>query len=282
MSRYTTLISAADLKVHADQPAWRILDCRFNLMQPAQGRRDYDAGHIPGSQYADLDRDLASVVTPHSGRHPLPDPAVFEATLHQWGISNDSQVVAVDDGSGALAARLWWLMRWLGHDAVAVLDGGLAAWQAAGGTLVRTPSSWPAGRFHGLQRPNQVVSTAEIARRLDSRQPLQLVDARDPDRFAGKVEPIDTVAGHIPGALNFPFAKNIAGDGRWRPPADLRQDWLELLGGEPDDDWAVMCGSGVTACHLALSAAYAGLGEPRLYAGSWSEWIRDPARPVDP
>jgi len=282
MSPYTTLISAVDLKARADRSRWRILDCRFNLMQPERGRQDYDAGHIPGSQYADLDRDLASTVTPHSGRHPLPDPAVFEATLQQWGISNDSQVIAVDGGSGALAARLWWLLRWLGHDAVAVLDGGLAAWQAAGGTLVRTPSLWPAGRIRGRPRADQVVSTAEIARRLDSGKPLQLVDARDPDRFAGKVEPLDRVAGHVPGALNFPFAQNIAGDGCWRPAADLRQRWLALLGAEPDEDWAVMCGSGVTACHLALSAVYAGLGEPRLYAGSWSEWIRDPARPVEP
>lgn len=282
MRRYTTLISAADLLAHAGRLEWRILDCRFNLMQPEQGRRDYDAGHIPGSQYADLDRDLASVVTPDSGRHPLPDPAAFEATLQQWGISNDSQVVAVDGGSGAIAARLWWLLRWLGHDAVAVLDGGLAAWQAAGGSLVQTAASWPAGWFRGLQRPNRVVTTAEIARRLDSRQPLQLVDARDAERFAGKAEPIDTVAGHIPGSLNFPVGQNMASDGCWRPPADLRQRWRTLLGGEPHKDWAVMCGSGVTACHLALSAVRAGLPEPRLYAGSWSEWIRDPARPVEP
>ncbi len=282
MSRYTTLISAADLIANAEQPAWRILDCRFSLTQPEQGRQDFAAGHIPGSQYAHLDLDLASAVTPDSGRHPLPEPAVFEATLQQWGISNDSQVIAVDDGSGAIAARLWWLLRWLGHDAVAVLDGGLAAWQAAGGALVRSPSTWPAGRFRGRPRPNQLASTAEIVRRLDSGQPLQLVDARAPERFAGTVEPLDTVAGHIPGALNFPFAQNIADDGCWRPPADLRQRWLALLGGEPDDDWAVMCGSGVTACHLVLSATYAGLREPRLYAGSWSEWIRDPARPVAP
>ncbi|MDZ7643664.1 MAG: sulfurtransferase [Woeseiaceae bacterium] len=286
MSEWQHLISVADLAANLEQPGWRVVDCRFDLEDPDRGRAEFAAGHVPGAVYAHLDHDLAGPVSAESGRHPLPDPAAFAATVAGWGISNDSQVVAYDGGPGALAARLWWMLRWLGHDRVAVLDGGYAAWEAAG-EPVETAFRQPAGgSFRGQPRRGATVETAEIEARLAATpaaaSPLPLVDAREPGRFAGREEPIDPVAGHVPGALNFPFAQNLSGDGRWRPGRALAADWQRLLGADPPRDWAVMCGSGVTACHLALSAAVAGLPAPRLYVGSWSKWIRDPRRPTAP
>ncbi len=283
MTTYTKLISVAQLADGLSRPGLRVVDCRFDLFEPSRGRRDYVAGHIPTAVYAHLDDDLAAPVTPDSGRHPLPDPASFAATLERLGVSDDSQVVAYDGGPGALAARLWWMLKWLGHESVAVLDGGFAAWRAAGRELERgTPPAPARGSFRPRPRMERVLGTAELAAALDDGRAPTLIDAREAARFRGESEPIDSAAGHVPGALNFPFAQNIGADGRWRTPAELRTAWEALLGDTPLEDWAVMCGSGVTACHLALSADLAGLPGPRLYAGSWSEWIRDPARPRVP
>lgn len=259
---------------------WRVVDCRFDLANPEAGRAVWKAGHVPGAVYAHLDEDLAAPVRPDTGRHPLPHPATFAATARRWGISADTQVVAYDDGGGAIAARLWWLLRFIGHDRVAVLDGGMAAWAQDGRALSTAVPEREPGDLAAGAALESVLDTAELARRLGTGQAPLLVDARDPARYAGETEPIDPVAGHIPGAINFPFARNIGEDGRWRSGPELRERWQAALGAGTTQDWAVMCGSGVTACQLALSARIAGLPAPRLYAGSWSEWIRDPSRPV--
>lgn len=282
MHEYNCLVSVSQLESLLGEPAVTIVDCRFDLLQPDQGRADFAAGHIPGAVYAHLDHELAAAVTPETGRHPLPTVATFEATLRRLGVRQAGQVVVYDGGPGALAARLWWMLRWVGHRQVAVLDGGMAAWQAAGLPVQQVAVPAPEGDFRARPEPGWVLGTSELSRRLEAAAAPVLVDARESARFRGEAEPIDSRAGHIPGALNFPFAQNIAADGCWRPAAELRADWQALLGDPPPAEWAVMCGSGVTACHLALSAELAGLPAPRLYAGSWSEWIRDPARPVAP
>lgn len=282
MQAFTTLIDVDTLRDALGDPALVVVDCRFDLMNPDKGRADYLEGHVPGAVYAHLDRDLSAPVGDETGRHPLPDIDDLQATFRRLGISGDSQVVAYDGGPGGIAARLWWLLHWLGHERAAVLDGGWAAWQAAGGPVQATEPETAAGDFRARPREGRVLTTAELARALDAGRMPALVDAREAARFRGESEAIDPVAGHVPGAMNFPFAKNIAESGRWRGSGELRAEWSRLFGGEPPPDWAVMCGSGVTACQLALSAAVAGLHEPRLYAGSWSEWIRDPNRPRGP
>ncbi len=278
MAKPQVLIAARDLHEHLDDPNWRIVDCRFELMRPEQGRADYLAGHIPGAVYADLDRDLAAPVTPVSGRHPLPPPETLAATLGRWGITPETTVVAYDQAGGAFAARLWWMLRWLGHRDARVLDGGYAAWQREGlPTATQVPEIEPAV-YPANADASMVVRTEELPALLE--QGALLVDARDADRFAGRHEPIDSVAGHIPGAVNFPLGTSLREDGTWRSPEELARAWEPLLGSPPGRSWITMCGSGVTACHLALSAERAGFRAPRLYAGSFSEWIRDPRRPV--
>ncbi len=273
------LITPQALSERLDDPAWRVVDCRFDLLQPQQGRADYLAGHIPGAVYADLDRALAAPVTPESGRHPLPDPADFTALLGRFGITRETTVVAYDQAGGGIAARLWWLLGWVGHPDARLLDGGFAAWQRAALPVTRALPEITPARYEASPDPGRVLSTAEVAARLE-RGELLLVDAREAERFRGEREPIDTVAGHVPGAVNFPFKQSLNPDGTWKSPAELRRAWEPVLGGGRDRDWTTMCGSGVTACHLAVSAALAGFAPPKLYAGSFSEWIRDPARPV--
>lgn len=279
-----TLITPAELAAHLDDPDWLAVDCRFDLSRPGWGEQAYASGHIPGALYADLDRDLAAPHTAASGRHPLPEVARLERTFGRFGIDTTVQVIAYDQGSGAYAARLWWLLRWLGHARVAVLDGGLAAWQDAGLPLSAEPTARPARTFRARPADAAVVTTAALAAALDSGalargEPL-LVDARAADRFAGENETIDPVAGHVPGAHNHPFARNLDARGRFLPPGELRHAWLETLRGRPPEALVAMCGSGVTACHNLLALEVAGLSGARLYAGSWSEWIRDPARAV--
>jgi thiosulfate/3-mercaptopyruvate sulfurtransferase len=281
MPELETLISVRDLAARSSDASLRVLDCRFDLMAPDRGRTLFHEGHIPRAQFADLDHDLAGPVGPDTGRHPLPAPAALAARLGTWGITPATRVVVYDAGNSALAAHAWWLLRWLGHDAVAVLDGGLAAWLAAGAPLecdAAPVDAVPA--YHPSPRDERVVTTAEIVRALQAGSPLTLVDAREAVRFRGESEPIDPVAGHIPGALNFPLARSLEPDGRFRPPADLAATWREVLPDAAAGRWTAMCGSGVTACHLALSARLAGLREPRVYVGSWSEWIRDSGRPI--
>jgi thiosulfate/3-mercaptopyruvate sulfurtransferase len=256
-----------------------VVDCRHDLLRPDWGRQEFAAGHVPGAVFAHLDRDLSSPVTAQTGRHPLPDPTVLAAFLGASGIDADTQVVAYDQDKSMYAARLWWLLRWLGHDRVAVLNGGLAAWQAAGLPLQSTSAARAARRF--VLRPPlvQPVSTAQLEAELSSGT-LLLLDARGADRFAGQNETIDPVAGHVPGARNQPFALNLESDGRMRPAAALGLMWRTVLGATPPTQVIAMCGSGVSACHNLLALELAGLPGGRLYAGSFSEWIRDPSRPV--
>jgi thiosulfate/3-mercaptopyruvate sulfurtransferase len=280
MTNYRQLIDVAELQGLIAADDCRVIDCRFDLSQPEKGRAEYLAGHIPGAVFADLDRDLAGPVTESSGRHPLPDPEVFKATLEGFGIDANTQVVVYDYASGALAARLWWMLRWFGHSPVAVLNGGLKAWLAGPGTLETDGPEYPASELSALPDAGRVATTAEINATISEGRDLYLVDARDRPRFDGQAEPIDAVAGHIPGALNFPFSDNINAEGTWKSAEQLRLLWAALFDGDAAPPFSVMCGSGVTACHLVLSAEIAGLDEPRVYVGSWSEWIRDASRPV--
>jgi thiosulfate/3-mercaptopyruvate sulfurtransferase len=278
-TRYTTLISAAELAPHGADPDWLIVDCRFELGKPETGERAYAAGHIPHAIYAHLDRDLAAPVTPQSGRHPLPEPEKFAATLSSWGVTPATQVVAYDADNSAYAARLWWLLRWVGHEAVAVLDGGFKAWTAAG--LPTTTEVPRRHASHFVARPNRDMwyDAREVAERVQ-RADWRLLDARGAERFEGKVEPIDPVAGHVAGARNHPFASNLGSDSRFAPVQELRRRFEQSQAGVADDHTIVMCGSGVTACNLLLAMEAAGKRGAKLYAGSWSEWIRDPLRPV--
>jgi thiosulfate/3-mercaptopyruvate sulfurtransferase len=274
------LIVAEVLEKRLHDPDWVAVDCRFDLGDRNAGQRAYARGHIPGSVYLDLDRDLAGPIGPDCGRHPLPDVGQLEARLGELGIGNNSTVVVYDDGNGAIAARAWWTFRWLGHERVRLLDGGLARWLRLGlpiesGTPHRMPRT-----FDATPRSELVVSTDEIAATPAAAHELNLLDARDHTRFRGEHEPIDSVAGHIPGSRNLPFTTFVNPDGTWRSLDERRQLLLAALGGDPDTGWCVMCGSGVTACHLALSGVEAGLREPRVYVGSWSEWIRDDNRPI--
>jgi thiosulfate/3-mercaptopyruvate sulfurtransferase len=256
-----------------------IVDCRHDLARPDWGRQEFAAAHIPGAVFAHLDHDLSGTVTPQSGRHPLPEPATLAAFLGAAGIDAHTHVVAYDQDRSMYAARLWWLLRWLGHERVSVLNGGLAAWRAAQLPLAATAAPRTAVRF--IARPELVrsVTTAEVARELGAGG-LLLLDARAPDRFAGQNETLDAVAGHVPGARNQPFAHNLTADGHLQPTAVLAQMWRTVLGATPAAQVVAMCGSGVTACHNLLALQLAGLPGARLYAGSFSEWIRDPSRKV--
>jgi thiosulfate/3-mercaptopyruvate sulfurtransferase len=282
---YTTLIEPKELAAHTDNPDWVVLDCRFDLARPEWGASAYAQGHIPNALYAHLDRDLSSPVTAASGRHPLPANEAFSATLGRWGIDEKVQVVSYDQSNGAYASRLWWLMRWSGHARVAVLNGGFAAWQHAELPVSKQSGVRQPRRFSPSDAPAAFVSTAELADILAAGQLASgartLIDARVADRFAGQNETLDPVAGHIPGARNHPFARNLDAQGRFLPAPTLRAQWLETLGAQAPSNAIAMCGSGVTACQNLLALEVAGLPGARLYAGSWSEWIRDAARPIE-
>ena len=260
------------------EPRLRLVDCRASLQDVAAGRTAYAKGHLPGASFADLLDDLSGPIVPgQTGRHPLPSPETFAAKARAWGIGATSRVVVYDDAGGAFAARLWWLLRWLGHDSVAVLDGGFPAWVAHGLPVTDEIAPLAPGDF----TPRPRVELLAAAKELETPQSpsRRLFDARAPERFRGEVEPIDPVAGHIPGAVNLPFADNLK-DARFRSPAELRERFARALDGTAPEEAVVYCGSGVTACHDVLAFAHAGLALPRLYAGSWSEWITDPARPT--
>jgi thiosulfate/3-mercaptopyruvate sulfurtransferase len=278
--RYKTIIDAGSLQSLLGAPSLAVLDCRYDLAAPAAGWQAYLRAHIPTAHYVDLDRDLSSPVSSSTGRHPLPEPARLAALFGSLGIGSETQVVAYDEINGSLAARTWWLLRWLGHDRAAVLDGGFKGWLAAGGA-VESGEPRPARAAAFVPHPDAaaVVSSRELVAALEDRRRL-LVDARAPERFAGTVEPIDPVAGHVPGAVNHPFTANLGADGRFLPAPELARRWRERLAGTAPADVIAMCGSGVTACHDLLAMELAGLPGAKLYAGSWSEWIRDPKRPV--
>ncbi|MBV8403908.1 MAG: sulfurtransferase [Gammaproteobacteria bacterium] len=280
----TTLIEPGELASHLNDPDWAIIDCRFDLARPDWGAQAYAAGHIPHALHAHLDQDLSAPRTPRSGRHPLPPAEALALTFGRLGIDESVQVIAYDQGPGIFAARLWWLLHWLGHRQVAVLNGGLAAWERAGLPLSSAIEPRTPRRFRAEADPTRVVSDSEVAQLVSSgalaggRQ--LLIDARSVDRFAGENETLDPVAGHIPGARNHPYAHNLDAQGRFLEGGQLREKWEKTLRAVPAQRLISMCGSGVTACHNLLALEAAGLPGGRLYAGSWSEWITDPTHPV--
>jgi thiosulfate/3-mercaptopyruvate sulfurtransferase len=278
---FRTTIDAGSLQALIGSPSIVILDCRFDLAAPEAGKQAYLGRHIPTARYVDLNRDLSAPVSPATGRHPLPRPEHLAALFGCLGVSRDTQVIAYDEINGSLAARAWWLLRWLGHDKAAVLDGGLKAWLEAGGAVESGEPQVPPHAASFAPRPDStcVVTAAEVLEA--SRDPRRLVvDARAPERFAGRLEPIDPVAGHVPGAVNHPFTANLGEDGRFLAAPELTRRWRERLGDRAPADVIAMCGSGVTACHDLLALELAGFPGAKLYAGSWSEWIRDPRRPI--
>lgn len=277
MDGWTTLVQAGTLADALGRDDLAIVDCRFSLADPAAGERAYREAHIPGAVYAHLDRDLSDQRRQGQGRHPWPDAEDFTARLGAWGISPRTQVVAYDDGDGSLAARFWFMLRTLGHARVAVLDGGLAHWKSLGlATDDRLPSP-RAARYEARFDAGRLLDAGQVQARLDAGDVL--LDARAGARFRGEVEPLDRVAGHVPGARNRPFADNLV-DGRFKPAPALAREFGEALGGREPARAIAMCGSGVTACHLLLAMEHAGLPGAKLFTGSWSGWISDPSRPV--
>ncbi|HKQ26808.1 MAG TPA: sulfurtransferase [Burkholderiales bacterium] len=275
---YTTLISVADLATHLGDAAFVIFDCRHELTNPEFGPNAYAASHVPGARFAHVDRDLAGPLTGRNGRHPLPDPNVFIAWLGRMGVANGSQVVGYDHAGGTYAARLWWMLRWVGHQKVAVVNGGWQAWIAAGLPVTKELPTPARVKFNG--KPDRSwVDSATVADRLSSNE-MVLIDARSSDRFHGRNETIDPVAGHIPGALNRFFKDNLNAQGFFKSPEDLRADFKSLVSDASPERVVHQCGSGVSACHNLLAMEIAGIKGSRLYPGSWSEWIADPTRPV--
>ena len=275
---YTALVAAATLAAHLDDPAWLVIDVRHQLADTGYGECIYAENHIPGAVFLHCDCDLSGPMTGSNGRHPLPAVEKLAARLGEIGIGPQTQVVIYDDAQGMIAGRLWWLLRWLGHEQVAVLDGGLQAWQAAGGALTTELPLLRPTTFTAKVRDTMVDADYVQAFLQTSR--MHLVDARSPDRFRGENETIDPVGGHIPGAVNRFFRENLRADGRFKPAAELRAEWLMVLAGASPEQVVHQCGSGVSACHNILAMEIAGLPGSRLYAGSWSEWCTDCGRPV--
>lgn len=277
MAEFGPIISARALAQRLDgsHPAVPVVvDCRFDLSRPEAGRLMYRERHIPGARYAHLDDDLSAPRGAHGGRHPLPSPEALEALFSRLGISKDRDVVCYDQKTGAFAARLWWMLRYMGHAAVAVLDGGFAAWLELGQPVEAGEQPGERAVFSGAPRTEWLASADEAA------AAALLVDAREPARYRGEVEPLDPVAGHIPGAVNRHFQANLTPDGRWLSRADLARELRALMRGHRSGDCVFYCGSGVTACHDLLALELAGLPPARLYAGSWSDWCSVPSRPV--
>jgi thiosulfate/3-mercaptopyruvate sulfurtransferase len=278
---YTTLISAAELARHLQDPNWILIDCRHDLADPDAGRNAYAAAHIPGARFAHLDTDLSDKSPGPNGefrgRHPLPERDAFIETLRRLGVNHGSQVIAYDAHGGMFAARLWWMLRWVGHNAAAVLDGGLQAWQALGLPLSSEPAAKPHGNVEPRASNMHLVSVDDVLANLKSATRI-VIDARSPDRFRGENETLDPVGGHIPGAKNRFFKDNLQPDGRFKPADQLRAEFGALI--DAPQAAIMQCGSGATACHNLLAMEIAGLSGAALYAGSWSEWCADPARPV--
>ncbi len=277
MAGWTTLVQTETLAIALARKDLAIVDCRFSLVDPNAGESAYRESHVPGAVYAHLDRDLARFGAVGAGRHPWPTAQAFTASLERWGISRDSQVVAYDDADGALAARLWFLLRTMGHEKVAVLDGGWKRWVALGMPTESFVRPRMPSHYAGAFDPSRLADADAVRTHLDAGGTL--LDARAPERFRGDDEPLDRVAGHVPGAISRPYALNLV-DGRMKPPMQLADEYRALLQGRDAGEVVAMCGSGVTACHLLLAMERAGLRGARLYPGSWSEWITDPARPV--
>lgn len=277
---FATLISADELAGQLDDAACTVVDARFSLNDPGRGYRDYLAGHIPGAIYVHLADDLSGpIVKGKTGRHPLPSVEIFADRLGRWGIDNDTRVAVYDDAGGAIASRLWWMLRWLGHDAVAVLDGGMPQWIAQGRPTVGGNEKREPCTFMATPRPDWILNAADVLERLND-PAWKIVDSRTPDRFSGAHEPVDPVAGRIPGAVNAPHPDVLNKEGLFLSPAQLRDRLGTLLRDHRVERTVFYCGSGVTAAHNLLAMAHAGLGDARLYPGSWSDWITDPNRPI--
>jgi thiosulfate/3-mercaptopyruvate sulfurtransferase len=278
---HTLLVSTEELAQHLDDPSWLVVDCSFMLAKPNEAEKNYLQSHIPGAIYAHLDRVLSSAIIPGvTGRHPLPSPETAAHNFGQLGFAPGMQVVAYDEVGGALAAaRLWWMLRWLGFDSVAVLDGGLTKWRVEDRPMRPGNETRPPVNFIAHPRPGMFVTVEQVERlRLDPA--YRLIDVRTPERYRGENEPIDPVAGHIPGALSLPYAKNLTEENTFRSPAELRSLYEPLVAGVAPQNVVFYCGSGVTSVHSILALLVAGLGESQLYAGSWSEWIAPRTRPV--
>ena len=276
---FTTLIDTAALSTLSHDRAAVLVDCRYSLDDRSWGGREYGTAHIPGALFADMDDDLSGPKSGKNGRHPLPDIARLSATFGQWGIERGVQVVAYDQDAGMYASRLWWLLRWLGHDAAAVLDGGFAKGRAEGRPTVGGDETAAPRQFVASPRPD-MMADAETVGTIAGRQEWRLLDARAPERFRGEVEPIDPVAGHIPGASSHPYRSNVTADATFLPAGQLAAHLRGSLGGVAPDRAVCYCGSGVTACQLLLAFEHAGLPGAKLYPGSWSEWVSDPGRGV--
>ena len=276
---YTTLVSTEQLAPYLSDPNWVVIDCRFTLTNTEAGRKAYAQGHIPGARYAHLDADLSGAKNGSNGRHPLPDPQDFARILSAWGIDHQTQVVVYDDSFGAIAVRLWWMLRWLGHDAVALLDGGLPTWQREQRAISADAPQVIPKQFVPNIRDDMRVGADAVLDALRTGSAL-IVDARAEMRFIGEIEPLDPVAGHVPQAKNLPFDDNLSMAGTLMTAEELRELYGNLLDGKPPQQVIHMCGSGVTACHNILAMEIAGLTGSKLYAGSWSEWVADPAHPV--
>ena len=276
---FNTIISAHELKEIINNDNVRVFDCRFSLKDPQGGLKSYQQGHVPNAQFADIDTQLSSAMTETSGRHPLPDADVFIKQLKAWGVNNDSQVIAYDDISGAFAARLWWMMRWVGHEDVAVLNGGIQKWTDADYTLTNDNVEFTRGDYSGVANMEWLVDITSVERELSANN-ITLIDARSADRFTAKDQKTDPVPGHVPGAINLPFPGNLTKDGVFESPDILKQRFDNVIQNQPLTNVVHMCGSGVTACHNLLAQAMAGLPPTKIFIGSWSQWIRDPSRPV--
>ncbi|MGE5467198.1 MAG: sulfurtransferase [Ignavibacteria bacterium] len=273
------LVTAAELAAHAGDPNWRIFDCRHDLRDTAYGEKAYAKEHIPGALFLHLDRDLSGTPDGRNGRHPLPDPEVFARRMAERGVGPDTQVVAYDNEGNAFAARLWWMLRWIGHEKVAVLDGGLAGWRRAKQPLTAEVPAIAAAQLP-VRLSAETVDADFVLARLGKPEML-LLDARTEERFAGQNETLDPVGGHIPGAVNRFFMDNLDDAGVYfKSPQELREEFDALLAGRRPEAVVQQCGSGVTACHNILAMEAAGLAGSRLYPGSWSEWCADPSRPV--
>lgn len=275
---FTTLIEPAMLAAHLDDPTWVVLDARFDLTAPTKGETLYREGHIPGARYVSLDTHLSGEKSGTNGRHPLPAPEVAAARFAALGVGPATQVVLYDADSGMFAARGWWMLRWLGHQAVAVLDGGLAAWQRAGLPVTTDHASWTPGAFFAQVADDRRVPASDVEAHLGEAARI-LIDARANDRFRGENESLDPKAGHIPGALNRFFQLNLTSEKTFKPAETLRAEWSALTGGAEPSRIVMYCGSGVTACHNLLALEHAGLSGARLFPGSWSEWCSVPERP---
>ncbi len=279
---YKTILSPETLHSNLDNPHWAVMDCRFYLQEPDRGHREYMESHIPGAIYVHLDKDLSGEIIPgKTGRHPLPDSQVFAERLSDWGIDNLTQVIAYDNKGGAMAARLWWMLRWLGHERAAVLNGDWEAWCSKDYPLESGKVTREKKEFKAVEHP-ELIADVELVDQFRDDDNFLLLDARSPDRFWGLAEPIDKRAGHIPGAVSAPYENNLTQDGYFLSAADLKVRFDNLLEGVPPSQVVVYCGSGVTSNHNILAMVEAGFEMPLLYPGSWSEWITDPARPIAP